>query len=282
MTKLLRVLLFVWVVVFFPVSCTFFGAVGALVCSEIDARNVDKGEEPHASLFYVVARIKMDGEEYYKFKSLYQLERIHATLDKYTLKHVFDYNGYTHANSPNCYQAKNNSATTDQPSNSSGRQPDYEYTFLLPDLKRESSTDSGYYRYEVERLSDKRQLIEVYFAEEDYKSTSRYIAEAHSVTPVYSKILEPGYAFISLPFAFVLSCVLMFVGRHYRKKWLPFDPPKNRTVQTGREMRHQKLRSLQDYCPYCKFNLRSGKNKCDECGKEFTAVASPKPESGNA
>ena len=240
MIKLLRVLLFLWVVVFFPASCTFFSAVGALVYSEIDVRNVANGEEPYASLFYVVAKITMEGEEFFKFKSLNQLERIHATHDQYTLKHVFDYNGYDNEIGSNCDPVKDDSAAADQPSDSSGGQPDYEYTFLLPDLKGEFSTDSEYYRYEVERLSDKKQLIEVYFAEEDYKSTSRYIAEANSVTPVYSKILEPGCAFISLPFAFALSCGLMFVGSHYRKKWLPFDSPKNRKVQNGRNTRHEK------------------------------------------
>ena len=29
------------------------------------------------------------------------------------------------------------------------------------------------------------------------------------------------------------------------------------------------LNELKDPCPYCKFNLKSGKDKCDECGKEF-------------
>ena len=37
MKNLLRVLLLIWTIFFFPVSCTFFSAVGALVYSEIDA-----------------------------------------------------------------------------------------------------------------------------------------------------------------------------------------------------------------------------------------------------
>jgi hypothetical protein len=40
-------------------------------------------------------------------------------------------------------------------------------------------------------------------------------------------------------------------------------------AQDRREMRRKMLEDLKDYCPYCKFNLKTGKDKCDECGKEF-------------
>lgn len=269
MKKLLKVFLFIWTVFFFPVSCTFFGAVGALVYSEFDARNVANGEEPHSSLFYVIAKIRMDGEEYYEFKSLNELERIQNSDDKYSMKDIFDNIGYDRDDLSNCRNTSGNSATVNPPFNKPAGQHNYEYTFLLPNQKGEFSTDSEYYRYEVKNLSDRKQLIEVFFVQEDYKSTSRYIAEAQTVTPVYSKILEPGYGFISLPAAIVLSSVLMFVGRHYRKKWLPLDAPKKYSIQSAGDIRREKLRTLEGHCPYCKFNLRSGKNKCDECGKGF-------------
>jgi hypothetical protein len=35
------------------------------------------------------------------------------------------------------------------------------------------------------------------------------------------------------------------------------------------ELRTKALSELTDPCPYCKFNLKSGEEKCDECGKEF-------------
>ena len=269
MIKLLIILLFVWAVFFFPVSCTFFSAVGALVYSELDARKVAEGEEPHSSLFYVIARVRIDGEEYYDFKSLNELERIQNSGDRYSMKDIFGDGGYNRDDLSDGRDPSGNSVTGYPAFNKAAGQPDYEHTFLLPDPVGEYSDDSEYFRYEVKDLSDKRQLIEVYFAEEDYKSTSRYIAEAHSVTPVYSKILQPGYAFISLPFGIVLSCVLMFVGRHYRKKWLPLDAPKKDTAHIGGDLRHEKTKNQKDFCPYCKFNMRSGKNTCEECGREF-------------
>jgi len=39
------------------------------------------------------------------------------------------------------------------------------------------------------------------------------------------------------------------------------------------ERRRKIFNELKDPCPYCKFNLKSGKDKCDECGKEFYGTA---------
>jgi hypothetical protein len=44
--------------------------------------------------------------------------------------------------------------------------------------------------------------------------------------------------------------------------------------QEQRELRRQMIRDLKDPCPYCNFNLKSGKEQCEECGKLFCA---PKP-----
>ena len=43
-------------------------------------------------------------------------------------------------------------------------------------------------------------------------------------------------------------------------------------AQKHRELRIKKLKELKDPCPYCKFNLKSGKDQCDECGKEFYEI----------
>ena len=39
------------------------------------------------------------------------------------------------------------------------------------------------------------------------------------------------------------------------------------------ELQRIKVRELKDFCPYCKFNLKSGKDTCDECGKLFFGPA---------
>ena len=44
-------------------------------------------------------------------------------------------------------------------------------------------------------------------------------------------------------------------------------------IQDQRELRRKALNQLKDRCSYCKFNLKSGKEKCDECGKEFYPTA---------
>jgi hypothetical protein len=35
------------------------------------------------------------------------------------------------------------------------------------------------------------------------------------------------------------------------------------------KLREKLIRELKDACPYCKFNLKSGKDTCAECGKVF-------------
>ena len=65
MKRLWNALFLTAAIIFFPVSCSFFGAMGTLVYSELDARDMAKGEEPHASLFFVVTKVNMIGEKYY-------------------------------------------------------------------------------------------------------------------------------------------------------------------------------------------------------------------------
>ena len=35
------------------------------------------------------------------------------------------------------------------------------------------------------------------------------------------------------------------------------------------KLREKLIRELKDACPYCKFNLKSGKDTCAECGNVF-------------
>ena len=44
-------------------------------------------------------------------------------------------------------------------------------------------------------------------------------------------------------------------------------------TQEQRKIKREALNKIKDRCPYCKFNLKSGKDKCDECGKEFYPMA---------
>ncbi len=43
--------------------------------------------------------------------------------------------------------------------------------------------------------------------------------------------------------------------------------------QKQSEIRRKRLKKLKAPCPYCIFNVRAGKDKCDECGKEFYKTA---------
>ena len=54
--------------------------------------------------------------------------------------------------------------------------------------------------------------------------------------------------------------------------WLWLIPPKKALVKETAEkqiLRRKRLRELTDPCPYCKWSIKEGKEKCDGCGKEF-------------
>ena len=224
MKRLWNALFLTAAVIFFPVSCSFIGAMGTLFYSELDARDMAKGEEPHASLFFVVTKANMNGEEYYDFHSLEGLEPIRPSDLKYTISYAFSEPQADSGEVLDClktFEASASGRANYQAINITDDQRNIEYTFLMPNQKGEFSQGFTKYRYDVEKLSDEKQLIEVFFADDDYKSTSRYIAEARSITPVYSKILDPGYVFISFPIAIVLTTLLMFIGRYFRRKWFP-------------------------------------------------------------
>ena len=87
-----------------------------------------------------------------------------------------------------------------------------------------------------------------------------------------------GIAFATLIGGIILNWKLRFFEVTPKTAQVPppLDIPTNRPhsdkyLQTRdrREMRRQMLQALKDYCPYCKFNLKTGKEKCDECGLDF-------------
>jgi|GEM_PF-1587155 len=224
MKRLWNALFLTAAIIFFPVSCSFTGAMGTMIYSELDARDMAKGEEPHASLFFVVTKANINGEEYYDFHSLSGLGPIRNSEHNYTFSYAFGDPQPDGDDSSGClktFEASVSGRANYQAMDITDDQQNIEYTFLMSDQKGKFSQDLTRYRYEVENLSDEKQLIEVYYSDDDYQSTSRYIAEAHSITPVYSKILDPGYMFISFPVAIVLSTLLMFIGRYFRRKWFP-------------------------------------------------------------
>lgn len=62
------------------------------------------------------------------------------------------------------------------------------------------------------------QLIEVRYADDTYDSWSRYRATRSGITPVFSKIMDPGFMIISLLIAFSISLAIYAVGRWLRKR----------------------------------------------------------------
>ncbi len=96
-------------------------------------------------------------------------------------------------------------------------------------------------------------------------------------------ITEWGSLFMAIGFATLIGGIIMnwklrFAAINPGKGQIPSpsDIPRNAAyankflqAQDRREMRRKMLEELKDYCPYCKFNLKTGKDKCDECGKEF-------------
>jgi hypothetical protein len=100
-------------------------------------------------------------------------------------------------------------------------------------------------------------------------------------------IMEWGSLFIVIGFATLAAGILMnwklrFTLMNMEKEQipLPLKSPKGassvniwRRAQDQRERRRKMLKDLKDPCPYCKFNLNSGKDKCDECGIKFYSAA---------
>ena len=89
------------------------------------------------------------------------------------------------------------------------------YTFLMPTEEGEFGEGEWIrYKYRVVELEEGKQNIEVKYSDDDNSATSRYIAEAARVRPVYSKIFVPGYMFQSLPYAVGFAFILWLIGKY--------------------------------------------------------------------
>ncbi|MGD2271515.1 MAG: hypothetical protein PVI06_14020 [Desulfobacterales bacterium] len=96
-------------------------------------------------------------------------------------------------------------------------------------------------------------------------------------------ILEWGTLFIAVGFTTLVAGIIMnwklrliYLKQENGQVTPPSQGPSNspsadilRRARDRRQERKRLLRDLRDDCPYCKFNLKTGKGKCDQCGKEF-------------
>jgi hypothetical protein len=100
-------------------------------------------------------------------------------------------------------------------------------------------------------------------------------------------IMEWGSLFIAIGFATLAAGIIMnwklrFTSTNMEKEQIPLPlkipngaPSANiwRRAQDQTERRRKMIKDLKDPCPHCKFNLNSGKDKCDECGMKFYSAS---------
>ena len=70
---------------------------------------------------------------------------------------------------------------------------------------------------------EREQLIEVRYADDTYDSWSRYRATRSEVTPVFSKIMDPGFMIMSLPIGLGFAGALFALGKLLRRRVARFD-----------------------------------------------------------
>jgi hypothetical protein len=95
--------------------------------------------------------------------------------------------------------------------------------------------------------------------------------------------IEWGSLFIAIGFTTLVAGIIMnwklrltFTNTARGQINLPLEMPDNMPfadkklqARDRRELRRKMLKDLKNECPYCKFNLKTGKENCDECGKKF-------------
>lgn len=72
--------------------------------------------------------------------------------------------------------------------------------------------------YKVLSSGALEQLIEVNWSDDDYGSVSRYRATPSGVTPVFSRIMDPGYMFIAFLPALAFAAAILTVGNRLRRR----------------------------------------------------------------
>jgi hypothetical protein len=72
--------------------------------------------------------------------------------------------------------------------------------------------------YKVLSSGASEQHIEVAYADDTYSSWSRYRATRSEVTPVFSKVTEPGYMFMAFPVALGFAAAIYVLGAWLRRR----------------------------------------------------------------
>ena len=159
---------------FFPVSCTTGLIVAIPLISKFDERHMEKGDEPHDYLFFVVWQPGEAGAPF-EFSKLKDLARIKAPPSA-------------------------RSFIMTQPS---GRIEGGKHTVVT---------------YKVLSSGASEQIVEVRYANDTYDSWSRYRATHSGVTPVFSKIMEPGQMVMAFLPALGFAWAIYAVGRWPRRR----------------------------------------------------------------
>ena len=161
---------------FLPVSCTIGMIAGPMVISDIDAREVEKGEELHHFFKVVVGDGTAMGRE--EFESL--IQQIKEDED------------HMHVDSP--------------------ARPNF---FLVSKPSGSFETESSILEYQVIEDSGDEQLIELKEVNKDGDNTiwSRYRAQRASITPLSTKMYCVGYMFNSIPYVIGGTLCLFIIGR---------------------------------------------------------------------
>lgn len=175
MSRIVQVLAFIISAIwFFPISCTTSLFVAIPLLSKYNERHVEKGDQPHSSLFFVVWQPGEAGEPF-GYSRLEDLSRIKTSA------------------------------------------PERSFIMTQPS----GSVEGGKFTrvsYKVLSSGESDQLIEVAYSDDDYGAWSRYRATRSGITPVFSKIMDPGYMFAAFPIALGFAAAIYSTGKWLRRR----------------------------------------------------------------
>lgn len=67
--------------------------------------------------------------------------------------------------------------------------------------------------FDVLSASETEQVIEVHVSNDDVSVWNRYTATATTITPISSRMLHPGYMFVSMAYALGIAFAIFFLGK---------------------------------------------------------------------
>lgn len=177
-------------VYFFPISCTTTIVPTIHVIAALDARDLSDGDEPFGRTFNVLIYTpsKTPSLSVESLETLEQYEELKA------LKETF----------PNLPLRLPDNSTFLLP-DKEGMLPGDDHPLSkserrnLPEDYSEQPWDL--YKYTVNQLAPSKQLIDVWYHDDDDSFLSRYMTEKGSITPVYAKRMVPGFMFGAFPYA---------------------------------------------------------------------------------